>query len=690
VGLSESCFPDIAISDLPNIYPYIINDPGEGTQAKRRSYCCIVDHLIPVMHSAGTYGELAELEVLMNEHDQASLEDPGRVPELRKMIWEKVCRAKLDSDLGISEEEAFSNFEGFLEKLRGYLYELADAQIRDGLHILGEPPEGSRLDEFLVSLTRLRNGDTPSLRESLAEAKGCDYEDLLKNRGKPHSDGRSKGEVIRELEEISLRLVRRLRERGFKEDIQEAVEEVLGRSDPKVERVLAYIAKTLAPNVAAATDELVHILLASEGGFVPPGPSGAPTSGMADILPTGRNFYSVDPQAIPSPAAWRVGVALGDALLERYLRDEGRYPESIGMVVWGTGTMRTKGVDVAEVLYLLGVRPVWEEASGRVRGLEVIPLEELGRPRIDVTIRISGLFRDAFPNVVHLIDEAVEMVAGLDEPPEWNYVAKHVREEVEEKVAAGMSPELAREETIYRIFGCKPGAYGAGVSEAIDSKNWKDERDLGEIYVIWGGYAYGRKSYGVSVPEQFKKRLSQLDLTVKNEDTREYDMLDSDDFYSFHGGMIAAVRAFKGKAPRSYSGDDSDPDRVKIRSTAEETKFIFRTRVLNPKWIESMKRHGYRGAADLSRAVDVAFGWDATAEVLEDWMYEELARKYALDRGMQEWFREVNPYALHNIAERLLEAIERGMWRATEEMRQELRDVYLSIEGVLEESWSVS
>jgi len=411
---------------------------------------------------------------------------------------------------------------------------------------------------------------------------------------------------------------------------------------------------------------------------------------MADILPTARNFYSVDPQAIPSPAAWRVGVALGDALLERYLRDEGRYPESIGMVIWGSPTMRTKGDDIAEVLYLLGVKPVWEEVSGRVKGLEIIPLEELGRPRIDVTLRISGLFRDAFPNLVHLIDEAVEMVANLDEPPEWNYLAKHVREEVEEKVAAGMSPEQAREEATYRIFGCKPGAYGAGVSEAIDAKNWEDEKDLGEIYVVWGGYAYGRKNYGVSVPEQFKKRLSQLDLTVKNEDTREYDMLDSDDFYSFHGGMIAAVRAFRGKAPRSYCGDGSDPDRVKIRSTAEETKFIFRARILNPKWIESMKRHGYRGAADLSRAVDVAFGWDATAEVLEDWMYEELARKYALDRGMQEWLKEVNPYALQNIAERLLEAIERGMWRATEEMRRKLRDVYLSIEGVLEESWSVS
>ncbi|MCD6506825.1 cobaltochelatase subunit CobN [Candidatus Poribacteria bacterium] len=691
VGLSESCFPDIAISDLPNIYPYIINDPGEGTQAKRRSYCCIIDHLVPVMHNADAYDELAELEVLIKDYNHAALEDRGKIPELQRMIWEKVCQAKLNHDLEVDEAAAFADFGGFLEKLHGYIHELADTQIRDGLHILGEPPTGPRLDEFLVSLTRLPNGDVPSLGQSLAEMKGYDYEDLLANRGKLRPDGKSNGEIIEELNETSLKLVERLHEEGFREESIEAVaEEILEQGNSSIERVLTYIAGSLVPNIAATTDELTNTLLASSGGFIPPGPSGAPTRGMADILPTGRNFYSVDPQAIPSPAAWRVGVALGDALLERYLKDEGKYPESIGMVIWGTGTMRTKGDDIAEVLYLMGIKPIWEEVSGRVKGIRVIPLEELGHPRIDITLRISGLFRDAFPNLVHLIDEAVEMVANLDEPPEWNYLAKHVREEVEEKVAAGMSLEQAREEATYRIFGCKPGAYGAGVSDAIDAKNWKDEKDLGEIYVVWGGYAYGRRNYGVTAPEQFKRRLSRLDLTVKNEDTREYDMLDADDFYSYHGGMIAAVKAFKGELPRSYSGDSSDPDRVKIRSTAEETKHIFRARILNPKWIESMKRHGYKGAADLSRAVDVAFGWDATAEVLEDWMYEELAKKYALDKGMQEWLKEVNPYALQNIAERLLEAIERGMWQATEEMRQKLRDIYLGIEGVLEESRSVS
>ncbi len=686
VGLSDSCFPDIAISDLPNIYPYIINNPGEGTQAKRRSYCCIIDHLVPVMHNADAYDEMAELEVMLADYYQAASEDPSKLPTQKKMIWEKVCEAKLDHDLEVEEEEAFSDFDKFLEKLHEYLHEMADTQIRDGLHILGEPPEGSRLDEFLVALTRLANGQVPSLRQSLAEAMGYDYDYLLDNRGKIVSGSKTCGQVIDDLNSLALRLVSGLHEQGFAVGtIPELVEEILGKRNPKIEKVLDYIATTLAPNIDATVDELSAILCASDGGFVSPGPSGAPTRGMADILPTGRNFYSVDPQAIPSQAAWKVGVAQADALLERYLEDEGCYPESLGMVIWGSPTMRTKGDDIAEVLCLMGVRPVWEERSGRVTGIELIPMEELQRPRIDVMLRISGFFRDAFPNIVHLVDRAVELVAEQKEPPEQNFLAKHVSADISEKTAAGIDGEQAKTLACYRIFGCRPGAYGAGVSDAIDSKNWKDEKDLAEIYVKWGGYAYGRKNFGATVPDEFRRRLSRLDLTVKNEDTREYDMLDGDDFYSYHGGMIAAVKALKGEIPRSYCGDSSDPDRVKTRSTVEETKHIFRARILNPKWIESMKRHGYKGAGDISRMVDIAFGWDATAEVLEDWMYEELANKYALDKDMQEWLKKVNPHALQNIAERLLEAVERGMWQATEEMKEELRDVYLDIEGWIED-----
>ncbi|NPV52711.1 MAG: cobaltochelatase subunit CobN [Firmicutes bacterium] len=684
-GLSESCFPDLAISTLPNIYPYIINDPGEGTQAKRRSYCALVDHLIPVMTNADLYEGTLAVENKLNEYYRSKSEDPAKISILRKMIWEEVVSANLHLDLRMSEEEAFCDYDRFLERLHAYLSELKDTLISDGLHVLGRPPEDDRLQSFLVALTRLKNGDVPSLRQALAEHMGYDYEDILANRGKLNPDGRVNGEILDELNDLAFALVGEYQKQGFNPAaIEEVIETCLHGRNEKIAAVLRYMSDALVPKVARTRDEIENSIGALEGRFVPPGPSGCPTRGMGDILPTGRNFYSLDPRAVPSPAAYEVGRKLGDALLEKYLAEEGRYPESIGMVVWGSPTMRTRGDDIGEVLYLMGVKPKWEPGSGHVEGIEIIPIEELGRPRIDVTLRISGFFRDAFPVVVNLIDEAVRQVAQLDEPDEVNFLAKHYREEVKGYLEEGLEELEARERASYRIFGCKPGAYGAGVSEAIFSKMWENEQDLARVYVTWGGYAYTQATYGRTVPDVFQKRLARLDATVKNEDSREYDMLSSDDFYSYHGGMIAAVKAFKGKLPQSFAGDSSDPDRVKVRTAKEETAHVFRARILNPKWIEGLKRHGYKGAHDLSMTVEIAFGWDATAEVLEDWMYEGLAQKYALDKDMQEWMREHNIYALQNITERLLEAIQRGMWQPSQEMNEALQKLYLEIEGDIE------
>ncbi len=685
VGLSASCFPDVAIRDLPNVYPYVITNPGEGTQAKRRSYCCIIDYLVPVMHNADLYEETSQLEVQLQEYYHVKTADKGKLPVLQKVIWEKVVEAKLDQDLQVTADAAFSDFKAFLERLHGYLHELSDAQIRDGLHILGEAPAGSRLEEFLVTLTRLSNGSVPSLRQALAELKGYDYEDLLANKGKLLSDGRTNGDILKEIRSLSLELMSKLGATGFKEqDVAGVMQEVLGCDNPNVRQCLMYVVNFLVPALAKTPEELSNITASFEGGYVLPGPSGSITRGLADILPTGRNFYSIDPRNIPTSASWRVGVALGDALVGRYLKEEGKYPEGVGIIIWATDTMKTNGDDVAEILYLMGVKPVWEASSGRVKGLDVIPLEKLNRPRIDVTVRLSGMFRDAFPNLIHLLDEAVTLVAGLNEPPDKNYIAKHVKETVKERVSQGVNAEKAREEACYRLFGDRPGTYGCGVSGAITSGNWKDQKDLGEVYVSWGSFAYSREVYGVSVPEQFKRCLSEIDATVKNQDSREYDILDCDDWYDAHGGMICAVKMCSGKKPRSFCGDSSDPDRVQVRSTAEETCHVFRERLLNPKWIGSMKRHGYAGSADLSKTLDDVLGWDATVEVVEDWMWEGLANKYALDPKMQEWLKEVNPYALQNMAERLLEAIERGLWHATEDMKKKLQSLYLEVEGVLE------
>jgi cobaltochelatase CobN len=537
----------------------------------------------------------------------------------------------------------------------------------------------------LAALTKLSNGNVPSLRQSIAELKGYDYDALLENRGLLRADGITNGEVLDELNSLSLELIKRFHAADFKQQAIDALlQEVLGSSNAKLQQCLTYVSSFLVPALEATTDELTNTLSASSGGYVPAGPSGAPTRGMADILPTGRNFYSVDPRAIPTNAAWKVGVSLGDALLKRYMQEDGKYPETVAMVVWATDCMRTTGDDVAEILYLMGIKPVWEASSGRVIGLEPIPFEILRRPRIDVTIRISGLFRDNFPNIVNLFDEAVALVADLKEGFEENYIVKHVENETAERVAQGADAQKAREEACYRIFGEKPGSYGAGVSDAIDSGNWKEKNDLANVYVTWGCYVYGGKNFGLTAPELFRHRLSKVDLTVKNWDMREHYALQSDDTYSYHAGMDVAIKAIAGKAARSYYGDSADPNRVKIRSTDEEIKYCFRSRLVNPKWTEGLKRHDYHGAAEFSRQFDYVLGWSATDDVIEDWMYEDMAEKFILDSEMQRWFEKVNPYALQNMTERLLEAIKRGLWDASDEMKQRLQQVYLQVEGLLE------
>jgi cobaltochelatase CobN len=690
LGLSGKCYPDLAIMELPNVYPYIINDPGEGTQAKRRSYCCIIDHLTPAYTNADLYDDLGKVQGLVADHTVAVAEDPAKVEILRPMIWEAVVAASLDKDLEITREEALADFDAFLEKLHAYIEEISDTMINDGLHVLGSAPEGQRLEQFVVQMTRLANGDVPSLRESLVTAMGYDYDDVLENRGKRPGrfNGLSGAEIVSRAHQKALVLVHGLAAVDYNADrIPAVTADLMERPSPRVEAALTYIAETLVPNIRRCTEEIDFSLAGFGGGFVPPGPSGAPTRGQADILPTGRNFYSVDPNKIPTPAAWEVGVRLGDALIERYMEASGKYPDNIGILVYGSPTMRTRGDDIAEIYYLMGLKPVWAKGSGNVTGLSVIPLSELKRPRLDVTPRISGFFRDSFPNLVERIDEAVRMVAALKEPPESNFLRRNVYKDLEAYRRQGMSEEDAFREATFRVFGCPPGTYGAGVAELVESKNWKTQEDLGNNYIRYSSHAYGQGTYGTQKPDVYRRHLARMDVTVKNEDSREYDMMSCTDYYNYYGGMIVAAKTVRGTLPFAVMGDSADPKRVKMRTTFEEARHVLRARLVNPKWLAGMKRHGYKGAGDISHMMDVVLGWDATAEVIDDWMYEKIARAYALDPEMQRWMKEVNPFALQNILDKLLEAINRGMWKAGDEMEEALRNAYLEMEGEIEE-WS--
>ncbi|MDP1666897.1 MAG: cobaltochelatase subunit CobN [Methylobacter sp.] len=790
VGLSENCFPDALLADMPLFYPFIINDPGEGAQAKRRAHAVVVDHLTPPMTTADTYGALAQLTQLVDEYYQVEVLDPAKLPLLQQQIWDLVKETNLDTDLqarllhhdhdddhhghhhehehhnhshghdhehdgehqhndhehdghdhchhehhdhnhvdehdehhhadhhhhnhdddhdhddedGLPElltKMAGADVAHLIEDLDGYLCELGAAQIRDGLHILGQAPENEQLTDMLVSLTRLPNQDIPGLPIEIAKLFGLRMDSLLEHQGRrldqaiPELEklaGRplpTHADVLETIEALCKQLFNELQAHACSESaIDLAISETFGNSTADcngITRILNFACRELAPNLARATDEIDNLLRGLSGGYVPAGPSGSPTRGMASILPTGRNFYSVDPRSVPSQSAWRVGQQLAHEVLSRYVRETGDYPESVAISIWGTSAMRTHGDDVAQILALLGVRPVWQAENRRVTGVEVIPLDELKRPRIDVTTRISGFFRDAFPQLIDLIDDAVNAVIALDEPLSQNFVRKHYLAELGEWIGQGLTEDEASQRAALRIFGAKPGSYGAGILPLIQEKNWQADADFAEAYVNWGGYAYGRSQQGNDQRDAFRTRLSGVQVALHNQDNREHDIFDSDDYLQFHGGMIATIRALTGQQPRKYFGDSHDPSRAQVRDLKEETLRVFRSRVVNPKWLDSIRRHGYKGGLELTATVDYLFGYDATAQVMDDWMYEQVAETYAMDPEMQRFLEEANPWAQNAIAERLLEAASRGMWAEPQQQTLDaLQALYLHSETLLE------
>ncbi|WP_399088653.1 cobaltochelatase subunit CobN [Streptomyces sp. BBFR2] len=661
-GLSAACGPDAALGDLPLVYPFLVNDPGEGTQAKRRVHATLVDHLVPPMARAESYGDIARLEQLLDEYAQISAMDPAKLPAIRAQIWTLIQAARLDHDLGLEARPDDDGFDDFLLHVDGWLCEVKDAQIRDGLHVLGAAPTGEARVNLVLAILRARQiwGGTSAL-PGLREALGLDESAATRT-------------TADEAEERARELVQAMEDADW---APSAVAAVAAGQPEQVAAILDFAAREVVPRLAGTTAEIDHAVHALNGGFVPAGPSGSPLRGLVNVLPTGRNFYSVDPKAVPSRLAWETGQALADSLLERYRTDNGEWPTSVGLSLWGTSAMRTAGDDVAEALALLGVRPVWDDASRRVTGLEPIALEELGRPRIDVTLRISGFFRDAFPHVIGLLDDAVRLAAGLDEPAADNFIRAHAQ--------ADLAAHGDERRATTRIFGSRPGTYGAGLLQLIDSRDWRTDADLAEVYTVWGGYAYGRGLEGRPARDEMESAYKRIAVAAKNTDTREHDIADSDDYFQYHGGMVATVKALKGTAPEAYIGDSTRPETIRTRSLVEETSRVFRARVVNPRWIEAMRRHGYKGAFELAATVDYLFGYDATTGVVADWMYDKLAQTYVLDPDNRAFLQEANPWALHGIAERLLEAESRGMWEKPDaETLAALREAFLETEGELE------
>ncbi|MHC5612260.1 MAG: cobaltochelatase subunit CobN [Nostoc sp.] len=713
VALSSNCYPEVALGALPHLYPFIVNDPGEGSQAKRRAQAVIIDHLTPPMTRAELYGSLQQLENLIDEYYEADSLDPSRLPVIRDRIHELVIKENLHLDLGIQNETEIFNSESLiLNSIGGYLCELKEAQIRDGLHIFGQCPQGRQLRDLIVAIARIPNRYSSGITRAIAQDWGLDFDpltaDLSITSGEwsivNGTECRTLGDIVEVLEEHAALLVEQLINQNSCTD---AIHGVSPPSTDAMNRVSTWIRDRLLPALQQTHQEITYLLHGLDGRYVPSAPAGAPTRGRPEVLPTGRNFYSVDIRAIPTETAWDIGRKAAETLVEYYTQEHGEYPKTLGLSMWGTATMRTGGDDIAEALALLGVQPVWDGAARRVVDFEILPLAILGRPRVDVTLRISGFFRDAFPNLIDLFAQAVSAVADLDEPPEQNPLADAVRQETDLWTSQGLTLEAAVVRSRYRIFGSRPGAYGAGLQGLIESQNWTDDQDLAIAYINWSSYAYSSGNgageageAGEATPqcpmpnsqcpmpntEAFKQRLAQMQIVLHNQDNREHDLLDSDDYYQFQGGLTAAVRSLQGKNPQTYFGDNSIPAQPRVRQLKEEIARVYRSRVVNPKWIAGVMRHGYKGAFEMAATVDYLFAYDATAKCVEDYMYQGIVEAYLLDPVVSEFIQEKNPYALRDIAERLLEAHKRNLWEDVNIRTLEaLRNLVHQAEAVIEE-----
>ncbi len=655
VALSPCCWPEVVLGPTPNIYPFIVNDPGEGTQAKRRIQSVIVDHLTPPLTRAESYGQLSELESLVDEYYQAAGVDSRRIESLRSSILAVMETSRIDLDAGIDTGD---DADSRLRKLDAYLCELKEAQIRDGLHVFGEAPQGRLRRDLALALVRIPrgNGEGPdaSLVRSLAGdlALGDEFDPLDCDMATEWTGGRppelaavsadlwrSTGDTVERLELLSARLV----------------DGETSPPGPGSAMVLREIESGILPMIdSCGPEEIASLATALDGRFVPPGPSGAPTRGRTDVLPTGRNFYSVDSRSLPTRTAWELGWKSASLLVERHVQDCGDWPRKVAVTAWGTSNMRTGGDDIAQAMALMGVRPTWDSGSNRVSGFEIIPAGVLGRPRVDVTFRVSGFFRDAFPMQMDLLASAAREVMELDEPADINPAAAAFRTD---------SAAIGSRRAGFRVFGSKPGAYGAGLQALIDESIWQQRGDLGRSYIEWGGYAYGGGAEGMTASDDFSSRLGEIEAVIQNQDNREHDILDSDDYYQFEGGISAAIEELRGVRPVAYHNDHSRPERPRIRTLQEEIGRVVRSRAVNPKWIDGVKRHGYKGAFEIAATVDYLFAFAATTGAAKSHHFDLVFGAYLEDDDTRDFIRDNNPPALGEIASRLLEAIERDLWQ---------------------------
>lgn len=675
VGLTPGCWPEQLVGDLPHVYFYSMNNPSEATIAKRRSGGTMVTYLSPPLREAGLYNTLLSLNEALASYREtaAAVAVPpgassasaasdavgdGLTPSQHAAftsIRALAEQANLDEEVPPPPRQeadlSAADADDYVFRLAAYVQTLAERLIPVGLHVAGRPVADDEAAEFLwAALQHARpERKVPSLPDLLAEARGLTWDELQPG------DAR-RDEIVEEGRGIVQAFVKDGGDDNFPagaEPVAEFARDFLQRL--RQERELDAVVSSLA------------------GGYVPPAPGGDPAR-VPEALPTGRNLHALDPQRIPSPGARQRAKPVVDALLRRIVEEQGGWPETIAFVLWGTDNIKTEGEGVAQVLELIGVEPV-PDSLGRMTRLRLIPAEELGRPRIDVVLSASGIFRDIFPNVMELLDRAIQMAAAAKEEESQNYIRKHA-------AAIAQRLDIPFEQAARRVFSNAPGAYGTGVNDVVEASTWETGDDLAHVFAERKSFAFGEGG-PIHSPELLEACLSTCSAAFQNLDSTEIGLADVDHYYEYLGGLASVTKSVRGEALKAYVADTVAPQTA-VRSLEETLRLETRTRLLNPRWYEGMLEHGYQGVHEIATRLDNTFGWSATADAVDGWIYTDVADTFVLDDEMRRRLEEHNPRALLRLAGRLAEAHDRGFWDADEERLQKLRDVLMETEDFLE------
>ncbi len=677
-GLTGECWPDALLGEIPHFYIYPVNNPSESTIAKRRGLATMVSHVVPPLARAGLYKELPALKDLLTDYRERNRGDAEDIESVQDAIMSKAELLNLTDDCPRKEGELFNDF---VSRLYIYILELENRLISNSLHVFGD---SSPVDSQIITITETlknRADEGRTLPYILISASGRNghfgsYEELT---GKSRK-GDDEAIRLREWAEDACREF--VRQVMFEHRNPTSVFESLTGGTrmkpeelPFIQRLIdegLQMIRALSDN-RGEMDALVRVL---RGGYIPSGPGGDLVRDGMNVLPSGRNIHSIDPWRIPSETAFKRGSQIADGLIRKHLAENGSYPETIAEVIWGLDTIKTKGEAVAVVIRLMGAEPAYD-AFGKISHYNLTPLEKLGRPRIDVLMQLSPIFRDAFGILMDQLDRLVKDAAKAEEPHEMNYIRKHV----EEALAEGTDFETATS----RQFTQAPGAYGTYVDDMIEDSAWENENDLDDLFIRRNSSAYGGNRKGEKQSEILQKLLGTVDRVVHQVDSTEFGISDIDHYFSSSGSLQLAARRRNAKTSdiklnyvESFTSD------IKLDDADKSLRVEYRSKLLNPKWFEGMLKHGHSGAGEISNRVTYMLGWDAVTKSVDDWVYKKTAETYALDPEMRERLATLNPQAIKNIVGRMLEAHGRGMWKADQEMIAELQEIYADLEDRLE------